>query len=326
MDISIVIPLYNEEESLGELNHWIIRVLKNENLSYQILYIDDGSTDNSWKTIESLSNKNPHISGIRLGRNFGKSQALHAGFNIAVGEVVLTMDGDLQDSPDEIPKLYSAIRKDGFDLVSGWKKKRKDPTLTKNLPSKLFNFVARICSAINLHDFNCGLKAYKREVVKSIDLYGEMHRYIPILAKNAGFVNIVELPVEHRARKFGKTKFGNERFFNGFFDLISLQFISRFGGKPMHFFGLFGLGMFFIGFLSSGYIGLSKLIALSQGRQSILVTENAWFYISLVAMILGVQLFLAGFLGELIVKTKKGQQNYTIRQTINIRPFQNDKK
>ena len=319
MDVSIIIPLYNEEESLVKLNSWIVRVLKNENLSYQIIYIDDGSTDDSWETIESLSNKNPNVSGIRLGRNFGKSQALHAGFKIASGEVVITMDADLQDSPDEIPKLYSAIKKNNFDLISGWKKKRKDPVLTKNLPSKLFNFIARISSGLKLHDFNCGLKAYKREVVQSIDVYGEMHRYIPILAKNAGFTKITELPVEHRARQFGKTKFGSERFFNGFLDLISLQFISRFGGKPMHFFGFLGIGMFFIGFLSSGYIGVSKLIALQEGRKAILVTDNAWFYISLVAMILGVQLFLAGFLGELIVKTKKDQRNYIIRKTLNIK-------
>ena len=317
MDVSIIIPVYNEEESLLELNKWIVSVLENEGLSHQILYIDDGSIDCSWDIIKSLSDKNPNVSGIRLSNNFGKSQALDSGFKRALGEVVITMDGDLQDSPDEIPKLYYAIKRDNFDMVSGWKKNRKDPIFTKNFPSKIFNFAARIFSGLKLHDFNCGLKAYKREVVQSIEVYGEMHRYIPMLVKNAGFTNITEFPVEHRARKFGKTKFGNERFFNGFLDLISIQFISRFEVRPMHFFGFFGIGMFSIGFLSSGYIGVSKLIALQEGRKSILVTDNAWFYISLVAMILGVQFFLAGFLGELIVKTKKNKQNYTIRETIN---------
>lgn len=316
MDISVVIPLLNEEESLSKLHQWIVDVVENEGLSYEIIFIDDGSTDQSWKVIQALTEKNVHTKAIRFLKNFGKSQALHAGFELAKGNVVFTMDADLQDFPDEIPSLYTMVSKEGYDLVSGWKKVRHDSILFKNIPSKLFNAVARKTSGIKLHDFNCGLKAYRNEVVKSIQVKGEMHRYIPILAKNEGFTKITEKEVKHQARKYGTSKFGPERFTNGFLDLISLWFFNRFGKRPMHFFGTLGILMFFIGFLSAFWIGASKLYKLWSGLPAILVTNNPWFYIALTAMILGVLLFVAGFLGELILSNGNGRKNYTIQQKI----------
>jgi glycosyltransferase involved in cell wall biosynthesis len=321
MDISVVIPLLNEEESLSKLHQWIVDVVEKEGYSYEIIFIDDGSTDQSWKVIQSLTEKNVHTKAIRFLKNYGKSQALHAGFKLAKGEVVFTMDADLQDFPDEIPALYNMVINEDFDLVSGWKKVRHDSILFKNIPSKLFNAVARKTSGIKLHDFNCGLKAYRNEVVKSIQVKGEMHRYIPILAKNEGFTKITEKEVQHQARKFGTSKFGAERFTNGFLDLISLWFFNRFGKRPMHFFGTLGILMFFIGFLSAFWIGASKLYKLWNGLPAILVTNNPWFYIALTAMILGVLLFVAGFLGELILSNGNGRKNYTIQQKIG---FKND--
>ena len=311
MQLSIVIPLLNEGESLNELYNWIASVMQSNSFSYELLFIDDGSTDNSWEIITALSQQ-----GIRFNRNYGKSQALHAGFKCVKGDVVITMDADLQDSPDEIPELYNLIIKDGYDLVSGWKKKRYDSKLTKNLPSKLFNAAARKTSGVKLHDFNCGLKAYNQVVVKNIDVYGEMHRYIPVLAKNAGFTNITEKVVKHQARKYGTTKFGAERFINGFLDLITIWFLSRFAKRPMHLFGALGVLMFIIGSCSAIYIGISKLYKLAQGLPAILVTNNPWFYIALTTMIIGTQLFLAGFLGELILRSKRQQERYRIAETI----------
>lgn len=314
MNLSIVIPLLNEEESLNELHHWIAEVMRSNGFLYEILFIDDGSTDGSWKVIEELSEKDNNVKGIRFLKNFGKSQALHAGFAMAQGDVVVTMDADLQDNPEEIPGLYNMITREGYDLVSGWKKKRYDPLLGKNLPSKLFNFAARKTSKVKLHDFNCGLKAYKSEVIKTIEVTGEMHRYIPVLAKSAGFERIGEKIVQHQARKYGKTKFGMERFVRGFLDLITISFLSRFGKRPMHLFGTCGALMLFVGFCFAVYLGIDKLFINPTGR---LITERPQFYIALTAMILGSQFFIAGFLGELILRSKKEQQNYSIKEVLN---------
>ena len=317
MDISVVIPLLNEEESLQELYDWIASVMQSNRFLYEVIFIDDGSTDTSWEVIERLSQSNTSIKGIRFQKNYGKSQALDAGFQIATGRVVITMDADLQDSPDEIPELYNLITKDNFDLVSGWKKKRYDNVIAKNIPSKLFNWAARRTSGLKLHDFNCGLKAYKNAVIKSVKVSGEMHRYIPVLAKNEGFKNIGEKIVVHQARKYGETKFGMNRFVNGFLDLITISFLSKFGKRPMHFFGLWGTLMFIFGFFSAGYIGAMKLYKLSQGAKTILITDNPWFYIALTAMILGTQLFLAGFIGELLIKSKDSEKHYKIQEKLN---------
>jgi len=302
MQLSIIIPLLNEEESLKELHHWLSEVLEANGFSYEVLFIDDGSTDGSWDVISTLSRKHKDVKGIRFSRNYGKSQALHAGFEAVKGDVVITMDADLQDNPEEIPELYTMITQEGYDLVSGWKKKRYDSVLAKNLPSKLFNAAARQTSGLTLHDFNCGLKAYKNEVVKSIDVYGEMHRYIPVLAKNAGFT-----------RKYGTTKFGMERFINGFLDLLTIGFLSKFGKRPMHLFGALGAIMFLIGLGFSIYLGIDKLYLNPDGR---LITSRPQFYIALVSMLIGVQLFIAGFLGELILRSRKEETRYTIKETL----------
>ncbi len=317
MDISVVIPLYNEEESLPELFEWIRRVMTANNFSYEVIFVNDGSTDKSWDTVMSLRKDNPEVKGIKFRRNYGKSAALFCGFEKAQGDVVITMDADLQDSPDEIPELYRMITEDGYDLVSGYKKKRYDP-LSKTIPTKLFNATARKVSGIkNLHDFNCGLKAYKNVVIKNIEVYGEMHRYIPYLAKNAGFDKIGEKVVHHQARKFGHTKFGGlNRFVNGYLDLMSLWFISNFGRKPMHVFGFLGSLMFFIGFVAIVIVGAGKLYALSQGIPARLVTDSPYFYIALVMMVLGTQLFLAGFIGELISRNSTGRNSYQIDEEI----------
>ncbi|MDP2687490.1 MAG: glycosyltransferase family 2 protein [Aequorivita sp.] len=316
MNISIVIPLLNEEESLNELYRWIASVMQSNGFLYELIFIDDGSTDNSWKIIEKLSDENKEVKGIRFQKNYGKSQALHAGFAMAKGNVIITMDADLQDNPEEIPDLYKMITEEGFDLVSGWKKKRYDSKISKNLPSKLFNYAARKTSGVKLHDFNCGLKAYKNDVVKSIEVTGEMHRYIPVLAKNAGFSNISEKTVLHQARKYGTTKFGAERFIRGFLDLITIWFLSRFGKRPMHLFGAWGAIMLIIGFLLTLYLGIDKLFLNPSGR---LITERPQFFIALTAMMLGTQLFLAGFLGELILRSKKDSRNYIIKEQLNFR-------
>jgi len=292
MNISVVIPLLNERESLIELHDWIADVMQSNHFSYEILFIDDGSTDGSWETIQQLSENNKAVKGIQFLRNFGKSQALHAGFEKALGDVIITMDADLQDNPEEIPELYNMIISDGFDMVSGWKKKRYDSVLSKNIPSKLFNWAARKTSGVKLHDFNCGLKAYKHNVVKNIDVNGEMHRYIPVLAKNAGFTKIGEKIVQHQARKYGETKFGMDRFIHGFLDLITIWFISRFGRRPMHLFGALGVMMFAIGFAFSLYLGIDKLFLNPNGR---LITDRPQFFIALVTMIIGTQFFVAGF-------------------------------
>ena len=313
MDISLVIPLYNEDESIKELYDWIVRVAKNNSLTYEIIFVNDGSTDNSWKVIEELSEKDTNVHGIKFRRNYGKSAALYCGFKKAQGDVVITMDADLQDSPDEIPELRRMIIEDGYDLVSGYKKKRYDP-LSKTIPTKLFNATARKVSGINnLHDFNCGLKAYRREVIKNIEVYGEMHRYIPYLAKNAGFDKIGEKVVHHQARKFGHTKFGGlNRFFNGYLDLLSLWFLTSFGRKPMHVFGFLGSLMFFIGFVAIVIVGANKLYALGNHIPAHLVTDSPYFYIALTMMLLGTQLFLAGFLGELISRNASSRNDYKI--------------
>ena len=318
MNLSIIIPLLNEEESLQELHNWIVSVMTKNNFSYEVIFIDDGSTDNSWNIIERLSAENPNIKGIRFLKNFGKSQALHAGFAKAEGDVVITMDADLQDNPEEIPGLRDMILSQNFDLVSGWKKKRYDSVVSKNLPSKLFNWAARKTSGVELNDFNCGLKAYKNTVVKNIEVSGEMHRYIPVLAKNAGFGKIGEKVVKHQARKYGETKFGMDRFVNGFLDLITIWFLSRFGKRPMHLFGALGSIMFIIGFIAAGIIGFTKLYRLYSDLPYDLITNNPWFYISLTTMIIGTQLFLAGFLGEIILRTKNNEERYKISNTINI--------
>lgn len=316
MNLSVVIPLLNEEESLPELCRWIVNIMQQQGFTYEVIFIDDGSTDNSWAIIQSLSQDNFNIKGIRFLKNYGKSQALHAGFAKAQGNVVITMDADLQDSPDEIPALYSMIINDGYDLVSGWKKKRYDSVVSKNLPSKLFNWAARKTSGVQLNDFNCGLKAYRKAVVKNIEVSGEMHRYIPVLAKNAGYSKIGEKPVQHQARKYGSTKFGMERFINGFLDLITIWFISKFGKRPMHLFGALGVIMFIIGLLSALYIGMYKLYKLYNHEPAVLVASNPWFYIALTTMIIGTQLFLAGFLGEIILRTKTNEERYKISETL----------
>ena len=314
MQISIVIPLLNEEESLAELYQWLTKVLSLNRFSYEIIFVDDGSTDGSWRVIMQLAEKDAQVRGIRFLRNYGKSQALHAGFKAAEGEVVITMDADLQDSPDEIPALYEMIIKDNYDLVSGWKKKRYDSVLAKNLPSKLFNWAARKTSGLTLHDFNCGLKAYKKEVIKNVEVSGEMHRYIPVLAKNAGFNRITEKVVQHQARKYGVTKFGMSRFINGFLDLITISFLSHFGKRPMHFFGALGVLMFFIGFLFSAYLGIDKLFINPNGR---LIADRPQFYLALTTMLIGTQFFIAGFLGEIILKTKNNEERYKISELVN---------
>ena len=313
MDISLVIPLLNEEESLPKLISWNVSVLKEHNFDYEIVLIDDGSTDGSWEVISTLSRKRDHIKAIRFNRNYGKSQALHAGFNIAQGDVVITMDADLQDNPEEIPHLYRMIVEEEYDLISGWKKKRYDSVIAKNLPSKLFNAAARKTSGLKLHDFNCGLKAYRNVVIKNIDVYGEMHRYIPVLAKNAGFTRIGEKVVQHQARKYGETKFGMERFTNGFLDLITIWFLGSFGKRPMHLFGALGILMFIIGFSFAAYLGIDKLYINPSGR---LITQRPEFYITLIAMLIGIQLFIAGFLGELILRSRREKQQYRIKETL----------
>ena len=317
MDISVVIPLYNEEESLRELHDWIQRVMTEHNFTYEIIFVNDGSTDGSWNVIEELSKKNPCVKGIKFRRNYGKSPALYCGFKAAQGNVVITMDADLQDSPDEIPELYRMITEEGYDLVSGWKKKRYDP-LSKTIPTKLFNATARKISGVhNLHDFNCGLKAYRREVVKNIEVYGEMHRYIPYLAKNAGFSKIGEKVVHHQARKYGSSKFmGLNRFVNGYLDLLTLWFLSTFGKKPMHVFGFLGSVVFFIGFIAAAAIGVNKIIDLHNGIYHHLVTDSPWFYIALTTMMIGTQLFLAGFIGDLVSRSSANRNDYQIEKTI----------
>jgi len=315
MDISVVIPLLNEDESLKELHDWIAKVMQSNRYSYEILFIDDGSTDNSWKVIETLSEQNSNVKGIRFQKNYGKSQALNAGFKEVQGDVVITMDADLQDSPDEIPELYELIKNENFDLISGWKKKRYDSKIKKNIPSKLFNAAARKTSGVQLNDFNCGLKSYKNEVVKNIDVSGEMHRYIPVLAKNAGYTKIGEKVVAHQARKFGVTKFGMDRFINGFLDLITIWFLSKFGKRPMHLFGLLGTIMFIVGCTFAFYLGVDKLFFHQTGR---LITQRPQFYIALVTMIIGTQFFLAGFLGEIILRTKSDTKRYSISNKINL--------
>lgn len=315
MDISLVIPLYNEDESLRELTQWIDKVMKEHNFVYEILFINDGSTDRSWQVIEELRQTYPEVKGVKFRRNYGKSPALHVGFSHVSGDVVITMDADLQDSPDEIPALYDMIMKEGYDLVSGWKKKRYDP-LSKTIPTKLFNATARKVTGIKLNDFNCGLKAYRLEVVKSIEVYGDMHRYMPYLAKNAGFTKIGERVVHHQARKYGVTKFGLDRFINGYLDLMTLWFFSKFGVKPMHFFGLLGSLMFILGFIALLVVGGYKLYAMHNAMSYRLVTDIPYFYLSLVAMILGTQLFLTGFLGELISRNANDRNKYHIEKEL----------
>ena len=316
MDISVVIPLYNEEESLPELYAWIERVMQANHFSFEVIFINDGSTDKSWQVIENLSQSSEHVKGIKFRRNYGKSPALYCGFKEAQGDVVITMDADLQDSPDEIPELYRMVMTNGYDLVSGYKQKRYDP-LSKTIPTKLFNAAVRKVSGIkNLHDFNCGLKAYRRDVVKNIEVYGEMHRFIPYLAKNAGFDKIGEKVVHHQARKYGKSKFGLNRFVNGYLDLITLWFLNSFGRKPMHVFGFLGTIMFLIGFVAVIIIGADKLIALAHGVPQRLVTDSPYFYISLTTMLIGTQLFLAGFLGDLISRSSSTRNDYQIEEEI----------
>ncbi len=314
MDISIVIPLFNEDESLPELSEWIIRVMTQNNFSYEVIMIDDGSTDNSWQVFQNISEKNSNFKGIKFQRNYGKSAALNEGFKASKGNVVITMDADMQDSPDEIPELYKMIMNEGFDLVSGWKKKRYDNTFTKNIPSKIFNGAARWSSGIKLHDFNCGLKAYKSKTVKSIEVYGEMHRYIPVIAKWNGFKKIGEKVVEHRARKFGITKFGWERFINGFLDLATINFVSKFGKRPMHFFGLYGTLCFMAGFAMSAYLLVAKMLV-----KEFALTNRPSFYIALVVMIIGMQLFLAGFIAELISRNSAVRNEYLIADKVGIK-------
>ena len=316
MDISVVVPLYNEEESLPELFAWIQRVMNENGFTYEVIFVNDGSTDRSWDVIEKLAAQSENAKGIKFRRNYGKSPALYCGFEKAQGDVVITMDADLQDSPDEIPELYRMITEDGYDLVSGYKKKRYDP-LSKTLPTKLFNATAQAVSGIkNLHDFNCGLKAYRKEVIKNIEVYGEMHRYIPYLAKNAGFGKIGEKVVHHQARKYGVTKFGLNRFVNGYLDLITLWFLSKFGIKPMHIFGFLGSLMFILGFIAIVAVGVHKLYAMHSGAPYILVTDSPYFYLALTTMILGTQLFLAGFLGELIARNAPERNNYQIEKEL----------
>ena len=317
MDISVVIPLYNEAESLPELEAWIRRVMQEHGYSYEIIFVNDGSTDSSWEVIQSLRETNPHVRGVKFRRNYGKSPGLQCGFARTRGDVVITMDADLQDSPDEIPELYRMIREEGYNLVSGWKQKRYDPILSKNLPSKLFNATARKLSGIdNLHDFNCGLKAYRSEVVKSIEIYNDMHRYIPYMAKVAGFSRIGEKVVQHQARKYGTSKFGLNRFVNGYLDLITLWFTSTFGRKPMHFFGLGGSLMFIVGFIALAVVLVSKLIHICTDTPAPLVTSRPYFFIALTAMVIGTQLFLAGFLAELIARQSQDRNDYKIEEEL----------
>lgn len=316
MDISVVIPLYNEEESLNELHSWIQRVMRENGFSYEIIFVDDGSSDSSWEIIKQLSRESGQVKAIKFRRNYGKSPALHCAFQKAEGDVIITMDADLQDSPDEIPALYRMIRDEGYDLVSGWKKKRYDNRLTKNLPSKLFNATARRVSGIKIHDFNCGLKAYHKSLAKSIEIYNDMHRYIPVLARNAGFTKIGEKVVQHQARRYGKSKFGSNRFVNGYLDLMTLWFLNRFGKKPMHFFGLWGSVMFLLGLVSTILVGAIKLYDMHHGNPYRLVTESPYFYISLTTMVLGTLLFLAGFLGELITRNSSERNFYHIEEEI----------
>ncbi len=319
MDISVVVPLFNEEESLPELFAWIDRVMQANNYSYEVIFVNDGSTDSSWQVIKGLSEKSQNVKGIKFRRNYGKSAALYCGFKEAQGNVVITMDADLQDSPDEIPGLYRMITEENYDLVSGWKKKRYDNKLTKNLPSKLFNATTRAISGIhNLHDFNCGLKAYKKAVVKNIEVYGEMHRYVPYLAKEAGFIRIGEKVVQHQARKYGVTKFGLNRFVNGYLDLLSLWFLSTFGKKPMHFFGVVGSVMFMIGFISICIVGGAKLSHILEGTSAPLVTNSPYFYIALTMMILGTQLFLTGFVAELVSRNSTSRNRYQLEELLNL--------
>jgi len=319
MDISVVIPLLNEDESLGELHRWIVEILATKHLSYEIIFIDDGSTDHSWKVIEELSRQDPNVRGIKFRRNYGKSAALNSGFHAASGEVVITMDADLQDSPEEIPELYKMITEDGLDLVSGWKKRRHDP-VSKTIPSRFFNWVTRKTSGIKLHDFNCGLKAYRLEVVKSIEIYGEMHRYIPVIANYAGFTRIGEKVVTHQSRKYGVTKFGLDRFVKGFLDLLSITFVSKFGRRPMHFFGTFGTLMFVLGFIAAAWLGAQKLYNLHHGIKAILVTSSPYFYISLTLMIIGSLLFLTGFLAEMLSRIAFDRNQYLVSKTVNLTP------
>ncbi len=313
MDISVVVPLYNEDESLKELNDWIVRVMQSNHFSYEIIYVDDGSTDNSWEVIQTLTKENPNVKGIRFLRNYGKSAALNQGFKMTSGDVVITMDADLQDSPDEIPELYRMIKEENYDMVSGWKKKRHDP-ISKTIPSKFFNLTTRWLSGIKLHDFNCGLKSYNQEVIKTIDVYGEMHRYIPVIAKWAGFKKIGEKVVQHRKRKYGVTKFGMERFIKGYLDLLTISFTSRFIQRPMHLFGALGSVLFLFGFFVAGYLTYQKIF-MSVYR----MTERPLFYFGLLAMILGTQLFLAGFLGEMIARNAPDKERYKVKDYLNFR-------
>lgn len=316
MDISIVIPLYNEEESLTELHNWIMKVMNENNYSYEIIFVDDGSTDNSWEVIKNLREDSENVKAIKFRRNYGKSPALHCAFQKAKGDVIITMDADLQDSPDEIPELYRMIKEDQYDLVSGWKKKRYDNKFKKNLPSKLFNSTARKVSGIKLNDFNCGLKAYRGALAKDIEIYNDMHRYIPVLAKNAGYTKIGEKVVKHQPRKYGTSKFGSRRFVNGYLDLMTIWFLNRFGKKPMHIFGLWGSIMFIIGFISIIAVGVTKLYDMHFGNPYNLVTDSPYFYISLTMMILGTLLFLAGFLGELISRNSSERNHYRIEDVL----------
>ncbi len=318
MDISIIIPLYNEEESLPELCSWIRKVVEEQKYSYEIILVDDGSNDKSWEVIKKLGSENNAIKAIRFRRNYGKSAALNVGFEASLGDVVITMDADLQDSPDEIPGLYRMIKDEGYDLVSGWKKIRHDPSLSKNIPSKLYNWMTSKMSGVKLHDHNCGIKSYRRSVVKSVEVYGEMHRYIPVIAKWAGFKKIGEKVVEHRKRKYGTTKFGMNRFMNGPLDLMSIMFVSRFGKKPMHLFGTMGTIIFVLGFIAALYIGIQKLYYLHIGVKAPLVTNSPYFYLGLVAMILGTQLFLTGFLAEMVARNSSERNKYHIEESLNI--------
>ena len=316
MDISVIVPLFNEAESLPELYAWIQRVMNENKFSYEVIFVNDGSTDNSWQVIQDLKAKSENVRAIRFRRNYGKSPALFCGFERAEGEVVITMDADLQDSPDEIPELYRMVMEDGYDLVSGWKQKRYDNALTKNIPSKIYNATARRVTGLKLHDMNCGLKAYRKEVIKNIEVYGEMHRYIPYLAKNAGYTNIGEKVVIHRKRQYGVSKFGLERFVNGYLDLFSLYFLDKFGKQPMHFFGLWGSVMFLIGFIAVVAVGVMKLIALSKGMPAPLVTDTPYFYIALTMMLLGTQMFLSGFVGELVSRSNAERNKYHIAEEL----------
>ena len=316
MDISVLVPLYNEAESLPSLHEWIVRVMNAHSFTYEIVFVNDGSTDSSWQVIQSLREQDKNVHGICFRRNYGKSAALHCGFQTVQGDVVITMDADLQDSPDEIPELYRMIKEEGYDLVSGWKQKRYDNKLTKNLPSKLFNATARRVTGIQLHDMNCGLKAYRQDVVKNIEVFSEMHRYIPYLAKNAGFTKIGEKVVQHRKREFGESKFGMSRFVNGYLDLMTLWFLNKFGKQPMHFFGLVGSVMFILGFVAIIVVGGMKLHALANGVRAMLVGVNPYFHLSILMMILGCMLFLAGFLGELIIRNSNERNNYLIKEEL----------